>query len=194
MRNCDGSWQTRNICAPSIADSGFLERLVDFFFRGIQSLSIDLGKSVSKLYPLMILLIFTVVILRYFFGVGWIWLQEIILWLHALIFLLVAPYALEEDAHVRVDVFYRELPEKTKSSVNLFGALLFLCPFCLFLFFSSLDYVLTSWSIGEASRDAGGLPFPFISLLKTTIPITALILFLQGLSMSYFSILKLKND
>ena len=66
--------------------------------------------------------------------------------------------------------------------------------FSLFLFFSSLDYVLTSWSIGEASRDAGGLPFPFISLLKTTIPITALILFLQGLSVSYFSILKLKND
>ena len=167
---------------------------MDVFFRGIQSLSIGLGKSVSKLYPLMILLIFAVVILRYFFGVGWIWLQEIILWLHALIFLLVAPYALEEDAHVRVDVFYRKLPEKTKSSVNLFGALLFLCPFSLFLFFSSLDYVLTSWSIGEASRDAGGLPFPFISLLKTTIPITALILFLQGLSMSYFSILKLKND
>ena len=167
---------------------------MDVFFRGIQSLSIGLGKSVSKLYPLMILLIFAVVILRYFFGVGWIWLQEIILWLHALIFLLVAPYALEEDAHVRVDVFYRQWPEKTKSLVNLFGALLFLCPFSLFLFFSSLDYVLTSWSIGEASRDAGGLPFPFISLLKTTIPITALILFLQGLSMSYFSILKLKND
>ena len=167
---------------------------MDFFFRGIQSLSIGLGKSVSKLYPLMILLIFTVVILRYFFGVGWIWLQEIILWLHALIFLLVAPYALEEDAHVRVDVFYRKWTEKTKSSVNLLGALLFLCPFSLFLFFSSLDYVLTSWNIGEASRDAGGLPFPFISLLKTTMPITALMLFLQGLSMSYFSILKLKND
>jgi TRAP-type mannitol/chloroaromatic compound transport system, small permease component len=114
----------------------------------------------------MLLLIFTVVILRYFFGVGWIWLQEIILWLHALIFLLVAPYALEEDAHVRVDVFYRKLPEKTKSLVNLFGALLFLCPFSLLLFFSSLDYVLTSWSIGEASRDAGGLPFPFIFIIK----------------------------
>ena len=108
---------------------------MDVFFRGIQSLSIGLGKSVSKLYALMIILIFTVVILRYFFGVGWIWLQEIILWLHALIFLLVAPYALEEDAHVRVDVFYRKLPEKTKSSVNLFGALLFLCPFLCSCFF-----------------------------------------------------------
>ena len=62
-----------------------------------------LGKLVSQLYPLMILLVFAVVVLRYFFDTGWIWLQETILWMHALIFLLVAPYALEEDAHVRVD-------------------------------------------------------------------------------------------
>ena len=141
----------------------------------------------------MILLIFGVVILRYFFGVGWIWLQEIILWMHALIFLLVAPYALEEDAHVRVDVFYRKWSKKSQAWVNLLGAILFLCPFSLFLFISSLDYVTTSWSIAEASRDAGGLPYPFISLLKSTIPVTAFLLFLQGLAMAYKSMDKLKK-
>ena len=162
-------------------------------FHGIQKASILLGRLVSKLYPLMILLIFGVVILRYFFGVGWIWLQEIILWMHALIFLLVSPYALEEDSHVRVDVFYRKWSKKNQAWVNLLGVILFLCPFSLFLFFSSLDYVTTSWSISEASRDAGGLPYPFISLLKSTIPVTALLLFLQGLAMTYKSIAKLKK-
>jgi TRAP-type mannitol/chloroaromatic compound transport system permease small subunit len=162
-------------------------------FHGIQKASILLGRLVSKLYPLMILLIFGLVILRYFFGLGWIWLQEITLWMHALIFLLVAPYALEEDAHVRVDVFYRKWSKKTQTWINLLGSILFLCPFSLFLFFSSLDYVTTSWTIAEASRDAGGLPYPFISLLKSTISITALLLFLQGLSMSYTSISELKK-
>ena len=167
---------------------------MSLIFEGIQAVSIFLGRLVSRLYPVMILLIFGVVILRYFFGLGWIWLQEIILWMHALIFLLVAPYALEEDSHVRVDVFYRKWSKKNQAWVNLLGALFFLCPFSLFLLFSSLDYVSTSWSITEASRDAGGLLYPFISLLKSTIPITALLLFLQGLSMSYVSISSLKND
>ena len=164
------------------------------FFERVQRASVFLGRLVSQLYPLMILLIFAVVVLRYFFDAGWIWLQETILWIHALIFLLVAPYALEEDAHVRVDVFYRQWSKKTQALINLLGALLFLCPFSLFLFYSSLDYVFSSWVINEASRDAGGMPYPFISLLKSTIPLTALLLFLQGLSMSYLSISKLKND
>ena len=164
------------------------------FFERVQRASVFLGRLVSQLYPLMILLIFAVVVLRYFFDAGWIWLQETILWIHALIFLLVAPYALEEDAHVRVDVFYRQWSKKTQALINLLGALLFLCPFSLFLFYSSLDYVFSSWIINEASRDAGGMPYPFISLLKSTIPLTALLLFLQGLSMSYLSISKLKND
>ena len=164
------------------------------FFERVQRVSVLLGRLVSQLYPLMILLIFAVVILRYFFDAGWIWLQETILWMHALIFLLVAPYALEEDAHVRVDVFYRQWSKKTQALINLLGALLFLCPFSLFLFYSSLDYVFSSWIINEASRDAGGLPYPFISLLKSTIPLTALLLFLQGLSMSYLSISTLQND
>lgn len=163
------------------------------FFERVQRASVLLGRLVSQLYPLMILLIFAVVILRYFFDAGWIWLQETILWIHALIFLLVAPYALEEDAHVRVDVFYRQWSKKTQALINLLGALLFLCPFSLFLFYSSLDYVFSSWIINEASRDAGGMPYPFISLLKSTIPLTALLLFLQGLSMSYLSISKLKK-
>ena len=164
------------------------------FFERVQRASVLLGRLVSQLYPLMILLIFAVVVLRYFFDAGWIWLQETILWIHALIFLLVAPYALEEDAHVRVDVFYRQWSKKTQALINLLGALLFLCPFSLFLFYSSLDYIFSSWIINEASRDAGGMPYPFISLLKSTIPLTALLLFLQGLSMSYLSISKLKND
>ena len=58
----------------------------------------------------------------------------------------------------------------------------------------SLDYVLASWQMKEASGDAGGLVYPFIPLLKTLIPLTGLMLFAQGFSNAYSSLLRLKRD
>ena len=130
----------------------------------------------------MILLIFGVVILRYFFG-GLDMAARNYSLMHALFFYLL-PHMRFCKTYVRVDVFYRKWSKKNQAWVNLLGAILFLCPFSLF--YSSLDYVTTSWSISEASRDAGGLPYPFISLLQSTIIVTALLL-LQGLAMTYKS-------
>ena len=134
------SWQARNFLLYwSCLRQHSGEIKMGLIFHGIQKLCILLGKLVSKLYPLMILLIFGVVILRYFFGVGWIWLQEIILWMHALIFLLVAPYALEEDAHVRVDVFYRKWSKKIKRGLICLGLY---CSYVLFHYsYSSLRLI-----------------------------------------------------
>jgi TRAP-type mannitol/chloroaromatic compound transport system permease small subunit len=58
----------------------------------------------------------------------------------------------------------------------------------------SLDYVLASWQMKEASGDAGGLVYPFIPLLKTLIPLTGLMLFTQGFSNACSSLFKLKHD
>jgi TRAP-type mannitol/chloroaromatic compound transport system permease small subunit len=80
--------------------------------------------------------------------------------MHAMVFLLVAAYALSEDSHVRVDVFYRQWSKNTQNRINFFGSLLCLCPVSLFLIFGSFDYVEASWSTKEASKDARfGLPF-----------------------------------
>ena len=139
-----------------------------------------LGEALSWLTSLMVLVTFVVVVLRYAFDTGWIWLQESVTWMHALVFMLAAAYTLGRDEHVRVDIFYRRMDERKKALVNLLGALFLLAPTCLFLIIVSWDYVAASWAVQESSRQAGGLPGLF--LLKSVIPLTALLLLLQGLS------------
>jgi len=153
-----------------------------------------IGIASSYLLLAMVLVTFFIVMLRYGFSLGWIWLQESVTWMHAAVFLLVAPYAFSQDAHVRVDVFYRQWSQKTKNKVNLVGSLLCLCPVALFLIIGSFDYVIASWETKETSKDAGGLIYPFIPLLKTFIPITGLLLLFQGLISAKDSFNWINND
>ena len=136
------------------------------------------GRVVSWLTLAMVLVTLTVVILRYLFDIGSIALQESVTYLHAVVFMLGAAYTLQQDAHVRVDIFYQQRPARTRAWINLAGTVLLLMPVCLFIFLSSLDYVSAAWSIREGSREAGGLDGVF--LLKTVIPVMAVLLLLQG--------------
>lgn len=121
-----------------------------------------------------------VVVLRYAFDTGWIWMQESLTWMHALTFMLGAAYTLEADEHVRVDVFYRRAAPRAQAIVDLLGTLLFLLPLCAFLLWTSLPYAEASWRVAERSREAGGLPALY--LLKAVIPLMAVLLGLQGLA------------
>ena len=125
------------------------------------------GKSVAWLTLVMVLLTFTIVVLRYGFNLGWIWLQESTTYLHVAVFSVVAAWALQQDGHVRVDIFYSGMTEKNRARVDLFGSLIFLVPFCIFILFISWPYVANSWKLLESSREAGGLPLVF--LLKSLI-------------------------
>jgi TRAP-type mannitol/chloroaromatic compound transport system permease small subunit len=118
--------------------------------------------------------------MRYVLGLGSIWLQESILYAHAALFLLAAAWTLQEGGHVRVDVFYAQAAPRTRALVDLFGALLLLAPFTLAVIWFSLPYVERSWAILERSRETSGLPLVF--LLKTLIPLFALLLALQGVA------------
>ena len=139
-----------------------------------------IGRAVSWLTLAMTLLTFLIVILRYGFNLGWIWLQESVTYLHAAVFMVAAAWAFQTDDHVRVDIFYRERSLRHKSWVNLAGTLLFLVPFSLFLLLIGWDYVSASWATREASREAGGLPLVF--LLKSLILVMPALLLLQSLS------------
>ena len=125
------------------------------------------GKSVAWLILVMVLLIFTIVILRYGFNMGWIWLQESVTYLHVAVFTIVAAWTLQQDGHVRVDIFYADMPEKKRALTDLLGTLVFLIPFCIFVLIIAWPYVANSWKLLESSREAGGLPLVF--LLKSLI-------------------------
>ena len=133
----------------------------------------------------MVLITFVVVVLRYLFGRGWVWMQEIALYMHALTFLLAASYTLSRDAHVRVDILYRPLSERGKALVNLLGSLLLLVPCCLVRGYQSLPFVADSWAVLEGSKDGGGLEAVY--LLKTAIPLCCLLLLLQAGAMIHHS-------
>jgi TRAP-type mannitol/chloroaromatic compound transport system permease small subunit len=152
----------------------------------IEQLSEWSGRLVAWLTFAMVVVTFVVVILRYLFDLGSIALQESITFMHAMVFMLGAAYTLRYEGHVRVDIFYRRFGERGRAWVDLLGVLFLLIPVTLFIAWVSWDYVASSWSLLEGSREAGGLPGVF--LLKSVIPLMALLLLLQGVAMGWRSL------
>src|SRR5215212_3855231 len=159
--------------------AAMLKQLVAFV-KGIDTFTTAVGRAASWCALGIVLLGFAVVLMRYVLGLGSIWLQESILYAHAALFLLAAAWTLKEGGHVRVDVFYANASPRLKAWVDLLGALLLLLPFCIAILWFSWPYVMRSWAILERSRETSGLPLVF--LLKTLIPLFALMLALQGIS------------
>ena len=92
----------------------------------IDALNEGIGRSVAWLVLGMMIVTGVVVVLRYGFSIGSIALQESVMYLHGVVFMLGIPYALKHDAHVRVDVIYGRLSPRRKDVINLLGHLLFL--------------------------------------------------------------------
>ncbi len=126
----------------------------------------------------MVLVAFSIVMLRYFFHLGWVWLQDVVVYANALMFLGSAAYALQEDYHVRVDVFYQKLSLTRKALFNFLGTLFLLIPFCLLILIQSAPFVLNSWKTFEGAKDSGGLAGVFI--FKSFILLYAIFLLLQS--------------
>lgn len=129
----------------------------------------------------LVMIAAAVVILRYGFDSGSIALQEVVIYNHAIVFMLGMAYTLQQNKHVRVDVFYNNFSVSRKAWVDLLGGLFLALPMLVFILWSSWHYVLLSWHIHEASAQAGGLPYVY--LLKTVIWIMATLMIFQVLSM-----------
>ena len=163
------------------------------FSKLIDEINIRIGRASAWLTLAMVLVTFFIVALRRVFDSGWIWLQESVTWMHAAVFMLAAAYALARDEHVRVDIFYRGFSPRRKALVDAAGSLFLLLPVSVFLIWSSWDYVAASWSIRESSREAGGLVFPFVPLLKSFIPIMSVMLMLQAIGMLCRAIIDIRS-
>ena len=90
-----------------------------------------------------------------------------------------APYALKMNEHVRVDLIYGIVSERTRIWIDIIGGFLFLLPICLIMIYFTWPWFLDSWRIGEMSQNAGGLmQWP----VKLTMPIGFGLMALQGCS------------
>ena len=147
----------------------------------IDRMNEKIGRTISWLALFMILVQFIVVVMRYIFGFGSIFMQESIVYMHALIFLIAGGYTLLHDGHVRVDIFYGSASIQRKALINFIGVLIFLWPVCVLIIVVSAKFVTSSWAVWEGSPEGSGIQAIF--LLKTVIWIFAALLILQGFSL-----------
>lgn len=155
---------------------------------GLDRFSEISGRLTAWLTLLMVIVSFVVVVMRYVFDAGLIWMQESVVWMHAFVFMVGAAYTLQRDEHVRVDIFYREMSDKGRAWVDFLGVLVFLLPLCIFLALKAWDFVAVSWAMGETSRESGGLPYPLLPLLKTILILMPAAVGLQGVSLALKSL------
>ena len=134
----------------------------------------------------MVIVQIVVVVLRYVFGVGSIFMQESIVYMHGVLFMIGAAYTLQHEGHVRIDIFYREATEKRRAIVNSLGVAFLLLPVCFIIFRYSLPYVQSSWRVLEGSKETSGIQGVF--LLKSIILAFAVLVALQGLSLAIHSL------
>ena len=163
-----------------------------YLIRIINLINRIIGETVSWLTLLMVLVTVLVVVLRYGFNIGFIWMQESVRFMYSAVFLLCAGYTLFKDKHVRVDVLYLSLSERKKALVDLIGSIFLLLPVCFVIFYYSWSYVLNSWEQLEGSIEERGLHLVF--LMKTFIWLFAILVSMQSLATIINSLIILKNN
>ena len=163
----------------------YIQRVINF----IDSINDWVGRAISWLLVVMVLNVFLVVVLRYVFGYGAIWMQELYVWSHATVFLLGAGYTLLHKGHVRIDLIYRNASNKYKSIIDLLGTVFFALPVMYFIFIKSLPMVERSWKVFEKSAEAGGLPGLF--LFKSVLLVFSFLFGIQFISLGLKNICSL---
>lgn len=150
------------------------------FISVIDNVTTRLAQAAMWLTLAMVLMTVAIVILRYAFEIGAIPLQESVMYMHGIVFLIGIPYGVRQNTHVRVDIFYTRLAPRHQTLIDLFGHVTFLLPLATFIMISSWPYTLASWRVLEGSAEVGGIPAIF--LLKTLIPVAAGLLLAQSIA------------
>ena len=158
----------------------------------IDRLTTAVGRAAAWLALAIVVLEFALVVARYLFALGTIWLSETVIYAHATLFMLAAAWTLRAGGHVRVDVFYAEASPRAQAIVDLAGSVLLLLPFALVLVWLGVPYAARSWAVLERSQEASGLPLVFV--LKTLIPLFALLMALQGIAQAIRAAALLRNE
>lgn len=145
----------------------------------LEKISIISEYITKYFFYIMFILVIVNILLRYIFNINFIFMQELVMYLHAFIFLFGISICLKENSHVRIDVFSNKLDAKVKKYIEILGAVFFIVPFCLFVLYESTPIIIRSWEMLESSGEPGGLPFIYI--LKSAIYVFASLLLIQAL-------------
>jgi TRAP-type mannitol/chloroaromatic compound transport system permease small subunit len=107
------------------------------------------------------------VVMRYFFGEGKIYFEEAQSFIYALGFLIGLSFCVENDSHIRIDIFHDRFKPRTKAWIDFIGILFFLIPYVTVILIYSVPMIEYSLQTGEQSTSPGGLPYPLITIWKS---------------------------
>ena len=138
------------------------------------------GKAVAWMILPMVLGLTYEVVARYGFNAPTIWAFDMTYMLYGSLFMLGAHYTLLKGGHIRTDMLYEKYSDRKKGLVDAIAYLLFFFPGMILLFYASVDEAYHAWSIWERSEQTAWRPilWPF----KAVVPLTALLLIIQGVS------------
>ena len=151
-----------------------LSRLADT----LDALVLRIGRALAWANLLLIGVILAQVVLRYGFHHGLVPLEELMWHLYALAAMVGMSYAVSSDAHIRIDLLRGRMSPRTRGIWEIFGIVFLLFPFIVVVFHHSLEWVTTSYRMGETSTSPTGLPYRW--LIKGAIPASFFLLFLAA--------------
>jgi len=163
-----------------ITNNHFLSAVAHF----CESFSFWTGRAIMWLSLALVFIIILIILLKNFFSASAFVNDHLIKIIHlkkyafGILFMCGIAYTLQQDKHVRIDIFYRSMNEKHKALVNLIGSLLFLLPLCILLIIFNTQYVIFSWD--ETTNEPGGLPYLY--LIKCFLVIMPILLSIQGIA------------
>lgn len=155
---------------------------------GIDAANDWIGRTLAWLVLAMVLVEFAVVLMRYVFGLGSTIAQESIIYMHAIVFMGCAGYALAHNGHVRCDIFYATASPRAKAIIDIIGTVFFLLPMCGVIFWVGWPYAEASWAVLEGSPE-GRMGIPAVFLLKSLVVVFAALLTVQAVSLLLQSVL-----
>jgi len=162
--------------------SKFVKSCSEALITLIDGLIYRLGEAAKWLLPLLVLSVAASVFALSIFGITTTKWQESAKYFQALIIMLGAAATLLAGQHVRVDIFFSRLSDTGKARVDFIGYFLLLTPVCILLIWNAQSFVNFAWAIREGSSEADGIRGVFI--LKTLIPVFAISMLAQGLSIA----------
>jgi TRAP-type mannitol/chloroaromatic compound transport system permease small subunit len=169
---------------PDLA--GSLSKRVSGVIDAISGVALG-GAMASAL--LLVMFQLSVVVLRYTYGISFTWLNELVVYAFAAMFMLGSAATLRDDGHVRVDILRPRFGADGRNWIELAGIYFFLFPICIRLLTTGEQGLARAWSLFEGSSESDGLPFLY--LFKTLVPAFAVLMLAQGLSEALKAALRL---
>lgn len=149
------------------------------------------GRTVVWLIWIVMFLCVFEVITRRIFDAPNIWTYDVINVFYSVHFMLLGGYTLLKRGHVSVDIFSVRLSIKMQSLLQIITYFIFFFPFVIVLFYVGLKSAVASWALLE--RSSVGLPL-IMPVMKTTMPVAALLLFIQGIPEMTRSIISFNKE